>query len=231
MNYTSILTIKFSNHISKSEIPLLRGAIINALEHNNILFHNHNDDNSLRYSYPLIQYKRIGGCAAIVCIGEGTEAIYEYFHNFKPGIILGARPISLEVQNVRPHRALIQIWNDTIPYKITSWLPFNQENYQVYQKMESMNERLAFLERIMTGNILSFAKGIDIHFDQQITCSISEILRTDIIEYKNVKMTSFNLLFKSNVSLPDNIGLGKGVSLGNGTIHMIKTKNTQNTTE
>lgn len=44
-------------------------------------------------------------------------------------------------------------------------------------------------------------------------------------------MTSFNLLFKSNVSLPDNIGLGKGVSLGNGTIHMIKTKNTQNTTE
>ena len=94
-----------------------------------------------------------------------------------------------------------------------------------------MNERLAFLERILTGNILSFAKGIGIHFEQQITCSISEILRTDIIEYKNIKMTSFNLLFKSNVSLPDNIGLGKGVSLGNGTIHMIKTKNTQNTIE
>ena len=145
--------------------------------------------------------------------------------------MLGARSISLEVQNVRPHRALIQIWNDTISYKITSWLPFNQENYQVYQKMESMNERIAFLERIMTGNILSFAKGIGIHFEQQITCSISKILRTDIIEYKNIKMTSFNLLFKSNVSLPDNIGLGKGVSLGNGTIRMIKTKNTQNTTE
>ena len=134
MNYTNILTIKFSNHISKEEIPLFRGAVISTLEQNNILFHNHNDDNSLRYSYPLIQYKRIGGCAAIVCIGEGTEAINDYFHNFKVKIMLGARSISLEVQNVRPHRALIQIWNDTISYKITSWLPFNQENYQVYQK-------------------------------------------------------------------------------------------------
>ena len=66
MNYTNILTIKFSNHISKEEIPLFRGAVISTLEQNNILFHNHNDDNSLRYSYPLIQYKRIGGCAAIV---------------------------------------------------------------------------------------------------------------------------------------------------------------------
>ena len=138
MNYTNILTIKFSNHISKAEIPLFRGAVISALEQNNILFHNHNDDNSLRYSYPLIQYKRIGGCAVIVCIGEGTEAIYEYFHNFKPGIILGTRAISLEVQNVRPHRTLIQIWNDTIPYKITSWLPFNQENYQALDRQHTV---------------------------------------------------------------------------------------------
>jgi len=36
--------------------------------------------------------------------------------------------------------------------------------------------------------------------------------------YKGVRLLSFDAEFKTNVSLPDYIGLGKGVSLGMGTI-------------
>ena len=71
MTKIKTLTIQFDTPLRRSEIPLFRGAIIAAIPSSNILFHNH-DGTSLRYSYPLIQYKRIGGRAAITCIGKGV---------------------------------------------------------------------------------------------------------------------------------------------------------------
>ncbi|MDR2804596.1 MAG: hypothetical protein LBB85_02990, partial [Dysgonamonadaceae bacterium] len=59
-NKTSVLVIYFSNSVSQNEISKFRGAVINMLTSNNVLFHNHTDD-GLRYAYPLIQYKRIRG--------------------------------------------------------------------------------------------------------------------------------------------------------------------------
>ena len=40
----------------------------------NLLFHNHEPDERLRYRYPLIQYKRIHRKAAIICVGVGVSA-------------------------------------------------------------------------------------------------------------------------------------------------------------
>ena len=66
-NDIHILVIRFKNEISLLEIPFFRGAILHALHGEaNVLFHNHVDESSFRYSYPLIQYKRIQGKAAIV---------------------------------------------------------------------------------------------------------------------------------------------------------------------
>ena len=79
-NDIHILVIRFKNEISLLEIPFFRGAILHALHGEaNVLFHNHVDESSFRYSYPLIQYKRIQGKAAIVCLKEGTEAIGHFF--------------------------------------------------------------------------------------------------------------------------------------------------------
>ena len=47
---------------------------------------------------------------------------------------------------------------------------------------------------------------------------ITQVLGTKTYRYKNVKLQGFDLVFKTNVSLPDYIGLGKSVSQGFGTI-------------
>jgi hypothetical protein len=83
MNYTKTLIVFFKNDIKPFEIPKFRGAIINSLEENNILFHNHLENSNFRYSYPLIQYKCINKSAAIVCVGNGTEAIGNFFFKRK----------------------------------------------------------------------------------------------------------------------------------------------------
>ena len=74
------------------------------------------------------------------------------------------------------------------------------------------------LERLLTANILSFAKGIGLYFDGQVITRITQLVEPRLQYYKGVKLMSFDAEFKTNVSLPDYIGLGKGVSLGMGTV-------------
>ena len=212
------LLIRFSNPISQVEVECFRGAVIHAMEDANILFHNHLEDDKLRYAYPLIQYKRINGKAAILCIGEGTEAIGEFFSACDFDVRIGNRQVRLEVEKINANQTLVQIWDTMFTYHLRKWLPLNQENYEKYVAMDSIADRYAMLERLLTGNILSFAKGLGIHFENRMECRITAAEKPYIIPYKGVKMMSFDAEFKINVSLPDFVGLGKGVSLGRGTV-------------
>ena len=225
------LLIRFQNEIANNEVAMFRGAIINAVDNSDVLFHNHTDGDGFRYAYPLIQYKRINRKAAITCIGEGTEAIGKFFSSCNFDVVLGNRNMTLEVESVRAYKTLVQVWDSVFTYHLRKWLPLNQENYRKYEALDSIVERYAFLERLLTGNILSFAKSMGVYFDKQVECKITSADEPRIVNYKGVKMMSFDVEFKSNVSLPDYIGLGKGVSLGFGTVVRKYEKQNDNNNE
>ncbi len=218
MKKIKILIIRFENEISFSETECFRGAILQLIGQDNILFHNHLGENKYNYIYPCIQYKRIGGKAAIVCLEEGTEAIGQFFAVGSFNVRVGEREVTLEVERIQAHQTLVQVWENMFTYRIRKWLPLNQENYAKYLALDSLAEKYAMLETLLTGNILSFAKGVGIHFEKQVECKITEIDEQRLITYKGVKMMAFDAEFKCNVSLPDYIGLGKGVSLGMGMV-------------
>lgn len=212
------ILIKFTTDIRQSEIPAFRGAINAVLEEkHSILFHNHTDD-GLRYSYPLIQYKRIGGKAAIVCVGEGTEVIGEFFSRQELSLQIGKRSIVCEVDEIVAKYHNITITEELIPYRIRKWLPFNSENYETYMKAKGIVEKYQILEKIMTGNILSMAKGLEMTIETPLCVKLEEIIDTYNITFKGIKMMSFDLDFMANITMPDFLGLGKGVSHGFGNI-------------
>lgn len=212
------ILIKFTTDIRQSEIPAFRGAINAVLEEkHSILFHNHTDD-GLRYSYPLIQYKRIGGKAAIMCVGEGTEVIGEFFSRQELSLQIGKRSIVCEVDEIVAKYHNITITEELIPYRIRKWLPFNSENYETYMKAKGIVEKYQILEKIMTGNILSMAKGLEMTIETPLCVKLEEIIDTYNITFKGIKMMSFDLDFMANITMPDFLGLGKGVSHGFGNI-------------
>ncbi len=214
-----LLNIRFANDLSPHEVPLFRGAVVAALDNKLLLFHNHNGDEGLRYRYPLIQYKRIGGRAAIVCIGEGTEQIGELFATSRYDLKLGERSMSLELDTVQPMTYNMQVWQQLFAYRITRWLPLNSANYAKFRQLESLADRYAMLEGLLTANILSMAKGIGLRMDERIECHITAMSGDPSwVRVKGVKVLAFNLEFSSNVSLPPYIGLGKHVSLGFGVV-------------
>lgn len=74
------------------------------------------------------------------------------------------------------------------------------------------------LENLLTGNILSLAKGVGWQVEKQIKVQICEIIGEKIIHYKCIPLLTFDLDFNSNVALPDFLGIGKSASHGFGVI-------------
>jgi len=218
------LVLRFATPIATREIPLLRGAMIRATGGSSLFYHNHTGADRLRYAYPLVQYKRIGGQAAIVFIGNGVDAAADYFSSNTVEITLGERQTLLELQHADAHTTLINIWDDVFTYSIRKYLPLNQHNYATYQQTDGLTDRLAIIESALTGGILSFAKGVGIHVGDRISLKITAMQEPRQYVYKGVKMLGFDLEFKTNISLPDYIGLGKGSSLGFGMIKRMHTE-------
>lgn len=211
------LIVKFKNELKPEEVVWFRGAIIRSLAQDNVLFHNHQEDR-LRYSYPLIQYKRIKGCAAIVCVGEGVEAIGNFFANYQQTLHIGQRDMSMEIDYLKPTLYNVQLWDSAFTYHLNRWLPLNADNYRLYLQLTNAEEQRSFLERMLIGNILSFAKGIGMHLDAPLKCSIKEITDSYYIRNKEIKMAAFNVVFSTNISLPFYIGLGKNASINCGIV-------------
>ena len=124
----------------------------------------------------------------------------------------------MEIDYIRPTVYNIQLWNNTFHYRLNRWLPLNENNYLAFKSISDPDERIALLERILIGNILSFAKGLDIQIEQKLECQIKQIKKQYIIKYKETGMSAFDLLFSTNISLPAYIGLGKNASTNCGIV-------------
>lgn len=217
MNYIKSLIVKFENEVKPWEITNFRGAVVSSMENCNILFHNHKEE-GLRYSYPLIQYKRIRNKASIVCFGEGNDVISEFFTQSDLQLRIGDNIVDIKVEDIKAERTLVQIWEKPLIYQLNNWLPLNEENYIVYKNTEGIIERTRLLEKILLGNILSALKGLGIKIEEEIKCSMSDVSDPKIVSFKKVKLMSFNCKFSSNISLPQYMGLGKHVSVGYGIL-------------
>lgn len=216
------IVIQFNNEIESKALPYFRGAVIASLEKKDILFHNHDED-KLRYSYPLIQYKRIHKKASVMGVGKGIEVISQLLTARDFYYQIGNEKVEMRIEAVNAYDNEIKlIENADCHYRLRSWLPLNSENYKQYQESESMVERIQILERVLVGNILSFLKGVGIHLEEQINLHIIDITGQRCLTYKNVKLMAFDIEFKANILLPQYIGIGKNASIGCGVLSVVK---------
>lgn len=216
------LTVFYDTEISSREIPLFRGAVIKSLgDKADVLYHNHTGEDSFRYSYPLIQYKRLNGKAAITCVEEGVDLVGQLLSDFHGMINIGKRETECKVLQVQSAKYSIQLSDNLIVYHLHQWLPLNSKNYEQYQNTDNLIEKIKILERVLTGNILSFLKGVDIRIEELIDIHITNITGQKPTNYKGIKLLAFDIEFKSCLSLPQYIGIGKNASIGYGILTRI----------
>lgn len=212
------MSVVFKNRLSFREVPLLRGALLHLADGDTTLFHDHLGD-KLRYKYPLVQYRESGGHASVFCLGDGAAAMENLLGAASSAEVrIGRRVEKLLVASETRRNDELVLSDVFHEYTIRRYLPLNQENYARYKTLDSIVDRYQMIEKCLVGNVLSFAKSMGMFFDQQIEVKILDVANTHEYVYKKVRMLGFDLKFKTNVSLPRHIALGKGVSIGFGEI-------------
>lgn len=212
------LFITFQNEIGALPVSAFRGAVIEKVGRQHTLFNNHLSDQEYVYNYPLIQYRKVSGKPAIFCLDEGVDEIHKLFEQRNWTISLLGNPFSLKVDRIDMKTTNLNVWEKMFHYRIWNWMALNEENWTHYQRLDSMVEKVAMLEKILIGNILSFAKGIDWRIEKQVKVVIKDLKLERSSRMKDIKVRTFEVDFRSNVYLPDFLGLGKGVSRGFGII-------------
>jgi len=213
-----ILDIIFENKIEEFEIESFRGAVSRLVGFENTMFHNHISNEKLAYSYPLVQYKTRFGKASFSCIAQGVEEASQFFMKKDWVFSMSGRTINLKIDTFQLRNAFYDVTDKFYCYTLHKWQPLNQDNFKKFNLLNTIEDKIRFLESILVGNILSMGKSIDWIIENKIILSIDEIIDQKLLKFKKNQVLTFDLKFMTNTLLPLQIGLGKGVSHGYGII-------------
>ena len=210
--------IRFKNRLTKREIEFFRGAIIEVASlGDSSLFHNHTET-GFRNRYPLIQYKILNGRAALVGLGEGAQQLMQLREMLDKGLHIGYKTLEFETSSVERIETKVKMTVSPQQYLISDWLPLNQQNFRKYNAMRSSADRHQLLEQVVVGNIFSFCKSLDYTLEDHLTCTIEETSPLRTVKYKGASLLEMDAVISANINLPQYLGLGKGCSVGHGTI-------------
>lgn len=195
----------------------LRGYFGNLFKEQSPLLHNHYETGELRYKYPLVQYKVLKGIPTLVALEEGAQLLTQLFLKIRE-IRINGETFPVLSKNIKSEQSHTGFSDELHEYHFqTLWMGLNQANHQKYMQAD-VSEQKKMLDRILVGNILSFLKGLDIRLEASQRLMVKADLQEKSTQFKEKDMLAFTGKFVSNALLPNDIGLGKGVSRGFGTV-------------
>ncbi len=220
-----ILSVTFDTHLEPWELPQFRGAVAHKVGLEYDWYHNHNnEDSGYHYRYPLIQYKldRSDNQSRplLMCLHHGVDEAHHFFSQPDWNLSIHDRDLPMRVAKLDMRQHLLSETERPTRYRIHRWKPFNPDNYNDYRQLTGIADQFALLERLLTGHILAFARGVDWQIETHFQLKITDMLKRDWVEHKGVKVLAFTIDIETNLSLPQGIGLGKGVSTGFGRVQL-----------
>lgn len=213
------VTIQFPEiKLKTRDAHKLRGYFGNLFKEYSPLLHNHYETGELRYKYPLVQYKVLNEIPTLVALNEGAQLLTQLFLKIRE-LRIDGQVYSVLSKNIKNELAAIGFSDELREYRFqTLWMGLNQENHLKYIKTSSQSEKNKLLDKILTGNVLSFFKGLDILLESDQRLMVKSRLTEKSTRFKEKDMMAFTGSFVINAHLPDGIGIGKAVSRGFGTI-------------
>lgn len=215
-------TLRFGDvNLRASRIHKFRGFVGNLFKEYDLI-HNHDlNTGKLIYRYPLIQFKLIDKIPCIVAITEPAVSVFlEIFMNMDK-VVIDDVTIPIFEKDLKLDDVEFGFSNDTFMYEFVSpWIGLNQKNYQQYES-STFSGKDEILKKTFIGNILSMAKYLDCWLKKNQQISVELQVKEKNINLKRKSMLGFTGIFKTNFIIPDDLGIGKSVSRGFGTVRRI----------
>lgn len=195
----------------------IRAYFIVKLEEYTVL--NKSNDTAFIYRYPAVQCKQIKNTLIIIGISQGA-ALLEQLSQDLNEISAGINTCTILERDAVIRNEEFGISDTTHTYEfLTPWLALNQQNAKKFYDLKGKPDRDAFIRRILIGNLETLAKSLDYKTPVPITCEAKIRFRIDWMGRENVMV--FLGKFKTNLRIPDYLGMGLSVSQGFGTIKRI----------
>ena len=203
----------------------LRGYFGTLFREHSELLHNHYADGTLRYAYPLVQYKVLAGVPTVLGLGEGASLLGELFLKIRELDIDGRR-YPLRDKRLTAETTAIGVSERLRTYGFeTMWMALNQDNHRAYVALDDdEGARAELLDRLLRNHILAFYKGVDVWLAPGERVFAKAELTERSTNFKSQRMLAFDGTFTTNAVLPEGIGLGKSVSRGFGTVTAVGSR-------
>jgi len=171
------------------------------------------------HRYPAILCKQVKNDLMVIGICQGAGFL-KHLVEEHAGIIPGKNSCTVATRDGEIRDGEFGITGTMYEYEfLTQWLALNQQHAKKFYDLKGKPARDAFLQNILTAHLTTRAKSLDYLPDDPITCLPHVRFIRERIDRENVIV--FLGKFRTNLCIPDYLGIGQSVSQGYGTIRRI----------
>ncbi len=214
MTTLHLLKVWFDMAIKHRDLPVFRSA----------LQQGNSPAPTLAGAYPLIQYKTRfyegRQRAMMIVIGDKIIELKEQLSVHSPKISINGKEQVLAVAGSKLLPFPLRTDKGYHTYHLFNYQVFNAEQYAHYLKLESTTDQMAFLQQALFQDLTTFIEGVGWSLDPPMKIRSLQVLQLKSMIYKEEQVSCFDLRFRTNLWIPEHIGLGRGVDLGFGVLRL-----------
>ena len=169
-----------------------------------------------KFSYPRVQVKILNEQIYIIGIKEGVEPVLSISDKIKE-LDFGNITFTINDFEEETLQQQFALSGTVVKYSfLTSWAALNHVTGKKYRSMP-FKKKISYLNKLLGTNLIFLAKEMGVPIDKGIYTKL-EIPNLHPKSIDDNKWKSFKGDFKTNIILPNYIGLGNGITRGYGTI-------------
>lgn len=214
MTTLNLLKVWFDMVIKHRDLPAFKSAFRQG----------HAPISNLNGAYPLIQYKtrfyKGHPQAMLVVMGDKIIELKEQLLGDSPKICIDGKEQTLAVAGLKLMPFPLRTDKGYHTYKLFNYHPFRADQYAYYLKLESMAEKKAFLEKALFQDLTTFTQGVGWPLHPPMEVKRLQLSQLKSLSYQGETVPCFDLRFRTNLWIPEHIGLGRGVDLGFGVLRL-----------
>ena len=169
-----------------------------------------------KFSYPRVQVKILNEEIYIIGIKEGVEPVLSIPDKIKE-LDFGNITFTINEFEEKTSKQQFTLSGSVVEYSfLTPWAALNYVTGKKY-RATSFKKKVSYLNKLLGINLIFLAKEMGVPIEKGIYTKV-EIPNLHPKSIDDNKWKSFKGNFKTNIILPNYIGLGNGVTRGYGTI-------------
>ncbi len=169
-----------------------------------------------KFFYPRVQVKILNEQIYIIGIKEGVEPVLSISDKIKE-LDFGNITFTINDFEEETFQQQFTLSGTVVKYSfLTSWAALNHVTGKKYRSLP-FKKKISYLNKLLGTNLIFLAKEMGMPTDKGIYTKV-EVSNLHPKSIDDIKWKSFKGDFKTNIILPNYIGLGNGITRGYGTI-------------